>query len=124
MNKMIKVNKNDIKEIDVNNVSDWINERFDFWDSKEGKKLDWEFENVYNGEGIYELEIGSRGVLEDICKNDEYESLEYMNKKEKDYDSDFYYVDDSNDDYIEYGLYEEYSGVFFNVVGEWLVDGK
>ena len=47
-----------------------------------------------------------------------------MNKKEKDYDSDFYYVDKSNDDYIEYGLYEEYSGVFFNVVGEWLVDGK
>jgi hypothetical protein len=28
MNKMIKVNRSEIKEINVNDVSDWINERF------------------------------------------------------------------------------------------------
>ena len=42
-----------------------------------------------------------------------------MKRKDKDYEEEFYFVSNYGN-YIEFGLYEEYSGIFINVVGKWI----
>ena len=111
-NRMIKVNRSEIKEIDVNDVNKFIDS-----DDVNLNRFDWDFKDVYKGEGIYEIEIGSRGEINDIVLNNEFESIEQMKRKDKDYEEEFYFVSNYGN-YIEFGLYEEYSGIFINVVGE------
>ena len=68
---MLKINKNEIKEIDVNDVNKFIDS-----DDVNLNRFDWNFKDVYKGKGIYEIEIGSRGEINDIVLNDKFILLE------------------------------------------------
>lgn len=58
-----------------------------------------------NGSGVYEIIIGSRGEIEEVIKNDEYEE----------YDDEFYYVEKVNEFVLSVCYSEENSSVFVNV---------
>ena len=81
---------------------------------RNGVRLDG-FENELKDSGVYEFEIGSRGMLEGVRKNNEYMSLEEVIENS----CDFGIFEESSEEEVE-----EYYKEFYCENYELYLDGK
>ena len=78
-------------------------------------ELDFYKDDLYKGDGIYELKIGSRGELESIELNDQYVTLKELKDDNDQYEEEWYSVEYKDVDILEVSYYEESYSVFFEV---------